>query len=234
MDERKILAEVEYLLRNAPMVEAVEDNSDWISRASVAINACSKVRGGTIRRSKGYLISGDPILHDAALKEIVYALKETRHEIILNSTGPSSIVAAAGNTFDYFDEIRKIIELATTDLFFIDPYMDAEFASRFFPHMSPGVRIRLLTSSKPRYLSTLVPAAETFHRQSGNAMEIRSNSFHDRFVIIDQDSCYQSGASFKDGAKKDPAIITQIVDAFPSILATYEDLWDSGNVEFSG
>jgi hypothetical protein len=40
--------------------------------------------------------------------------------------------------FDYFDEIRKIIELAKQDLFFIDPYLDSEFVSRYLSHVDPS------------------------------------------------------------------------------------------------
>jgi hypothetical protein len=46
--------------------------------------------------------------------------------------------------FDYFDEIRKIIQLAKRDLLFVDPYLDADFVSRSLPHVGSGVAIRLL------------------------------------------------------------------------------------------
>jgi hypothetical protein len=53
----------------------------------------------------------------------------------------------------------------------------------------------------------------------------------DTYVIVDGESCYQSGASFKDGARKSPTTLTQITDAFPAIQQTYEDLWKSATVE---
>ena len=34
-----------------------------------------------------------------------------------------------GAVFDYFDGIRKIIEIAKQDIFFIDQYLDAEFVA---------------------------------------------------------------------------------------------------------
>ena len=49
-------------------------------------------------------------------------------------------------------------------------------------------------------------------------------------IIVDSDSCFQSGASFKDGAKKSPTILTQITDAFPAIQSTYEKMWDEAKV----
>ena len=56
-------------------------------------------------------------------------------------------------------------------------------------------------------------------------------NFHDRYVFVDRGACYQSGASFKDGAKKAPTTLTQITDAFGPMLKTYEDLWGGARVE---
>jgi hypothetical protein len=47
---------------------------------------------------------------------------------------------------------------------------------------------------------------------------------------VDGLSCFQSGASFKDGAKKAPTTLTQITDAFTAVLETYEQLWTKSEV----
>jgi hypothetical protein len=54
---------------------------------------------------------------------------------------------------------------------------------------------------------------------------------HDRYVIIDGKNCYQSGASFKDGAKAAPTTLTQISDAFLAVSGTYENLWNNAKAE---
>jgi hypothetical protein len=40
-------------------------------------------------------------------------------------------------------------------------------------------------------------------------------------------ACYQSGASFKDGGKKDSTTFTQNLDAFPMLIAMYEKHWQA-------
>ncbi len=131
--------------------------------------------------------------------------------------------------FAYFDELRKIIELAKQDIFFVDPYLEADFVSRYLGYVSDGVAIRLLTEKK---LQALLPAVETFARQTSASVEVRSTpSIHDRYVFIDRSACYQSGASFKDGAKSAATTITQIVDAFTAVNQTYELLWQKAKVE---
>jgi len=58
-----------------------------------------------------------------------------------------------------------------------------------------------------------------------------TDKIHDRYVFVDNAECFQSGASFKEGAGKAGTTLTQITDAFPAMLETYEDLWAAGKVE---
>ena len=133
-----------------------------------------------------------------------------------------------GSIFDYFDEVRKAIEAAKVDLLFVDPYLDAEFISRYMPHVSDGVTVRLLAREK---MPSLLAAVPLHRQQSDLSIEVRSaGTFHDRYVFVDRATCFHSGASFKDGAKKAPTTLTQVVDAFPAVLGTYEQLWSIGTV----
>ncbi len=43
-------------------------------------------------------------------------------------------------------------------------------------------------------------------------------------------ACYQSGASFKDGAKNARVTITQITDALVPMLNTYENIWSKAAI----
>jgi len=147
----------------------------------------------------------------------------------MRTIGPVNAAMGHGRVFDYFDEVRKLIEPAKQDLLFVDPYLDAEFVSRYLPHVAAGVVIRLLARER---VPTLLPAVDLYARQSSTTIHVRSASgFHDRYVIVDRAACYQSGASFKDGAKAAPTTLTQITDAFPVVLQAYEDLWKRAKTE---
>ena len=158
---------------------------------------------------------------------ILTMLQEARADLRLE-VGQVSVVVRKGQVFDYFDEIRKVIEMAQSEVFFIDPYLDADFVSRFLPHVASGVAVRLLGTKK---MATLGPAVALFAQQSSVAIQVRSSSsLHDRFVFIDQSTCYLSGASFKDGAKNAPAVLTQIIDGFQAMWDTYDRLWTDATV----
>ena len=156
-------------------------------------------------------------------------LHHAKSDLQLQTSGPLSISLPKGGTYSYFDEIRKIVQTAKSDVFFIDPYLDADFVSRYLPFVSAGVSIRLLTCKK---LTELIPAVQSYKSQHGAAITVKSSkSLHDRFVLIDGVSCYQSGASFKDGGKMSPVTLTQITDAFVAMKKTYEDIWSAAAIQ---
>ncbi len=53
---------------------------------------------------------------------------------------------------------------------------------------------------------------------------------HDRFLFVDRNAGYFSGASFKDGAKNSPALIYQVTDVFSPVLNGYEQIWKAADV----
>jgi len=81
-------------------------------------------------------------------------------------------------------------------------------------------------------LATLLPAVDLFAKQSGLSIQVRSSTdIHDRYLFVDKSACFISGASFKDGAKNAPAVLTQISDAFSAMWTTYEALWNVAKAE---
>jgi hypothetical protein len=167
--------------------------------------------------------------YDRGVRNIIALLYEARHTLRLKSPAATSSAVGHGAVFEYFDEIRKIITTAKQEILFIDPYMGAEFVSKFLTQIGSGVAVRLLTKNE---VPALIPAVEALVKQHGHKVEIRSSSkLHDRFVFLDRRECFQSGASFKDGAKNAPSIIVQIIDVFQAMQRAYEDIWTNAKVE---
>jgi hypothetical protein len=227
----QLLNEVEDVLRTMPSLESFGNDTpehiSWLGRASAVIHAWDPIKAiALFDRHVAKMNSRSARDVEAGARPMLTMLHQARHDLRMRTQGPLSVNVEAGGVFDYFDEIRKVIEAAKLDLLFVDPYLDAEFVSRYLPHVSRGVKIRLLARER---LATLLPSVTLLRQQSGQTIDVRSTpGFHDRYVIVDGISCYQSGASFKDGAKKAPTTLTQITDAFPAVHSTYEDLWNKG------
>jgi hypothetical protein len=230
-----LLAELEGLLRNRPTPGDVYARSDdaigWIGRAAAVLGHWENARASAILIiAEGELSSGNMALVGQGHHRLVALLNEARHSIQMTTAGPMNFAVSDGKPFEYFDELRKIVERAAVELLFVDPYLDADFVSRYLPFAPVGVGIRLLAGEKK--LGALLPAVDVFAKQSGAKITVRSTQkIHDRYVFVDGKECFQSGASFKDGAVKAATTLTQITDAFPAMLQTYEALWGAGKVE---
>jgi hypothetical protein len=235
MNDEQLLMELEDLLRNTPPKHSIRketpENFSWLGRAAAALEAWNMVKGSVAKVDINNIQSANIILYSDGYRKTLTVIHQAIHELRMKTTGPLNVAVGTGGVFDYFDEIRRILESANTDVLFIDPYLDAEFVSRYLPNIKDGVTIRLLGREK---LKTLIPAVEAYSLQNSRNVEVRSaQGFHDRYVFIDKGNCYQSGSSFKDGAKKSPTTLTQITDAFSAVQSTYENLWANGNVQSS-
>ena len=232
LDPAQLLAEIEDVIRTAPpqstlhLVEA--EALAWLGRAASLIRRWDTTKGILFDSEVRQLHAGRTFNPAVAIAGIFTALHEARHDLRLSAVGPLSVAVQHGAVFDYFDEVRKVIGSAQKELFFVDPYLDSEFASRYLAQVPSGVFIRLLGR---KGLPSLLPAVDLMRKQTGINIDVRScPSLHDRFLFVDQRTGFQSGASFKDGAKTAPTTFTEVTDAFQPVLATYEALWATGTV----
>jgi len=230
-EKEKLLGEVEDLIRSAPSVDELRDLNNmsamrWLGRTTNAIERRIGIRPIDVSRCVTAIETGvDPW---AGRRGLLRMLVEASANLRFDTLGPISTAIGKGGVYDYFDEVRKLVQTAASDVLFVDQYLDADFVTTYLPLVRNGAAIRLLTH--PRNVATLVPAAALFAKQAGANVGVRTNSFHDRYLFVDRAACYQSGASFKDGGKQ-PTTITQITDAFAAVLQTYESLWANGKTE---
>ena len=234
MDRRQVLAEVEDVIRTMPPRATLRhdepENFAWLGRVAAVIALWNPSQSMPVGMALHKFHERDARTANIGWREIMTLLNQARADLRMQTTGPVSAAIPSGLVFDYFDEVRKIVELAKDDVLFVDPYLDAAFVSRYLPHVSAGVSIRLLTGDKK--LASLLPAVDVFSHQHAVKIAVRSASgLHDRHVLIDKRECYQSGASFKDGGRFAPTTLTQITDAFAAVLKTYENAWSAAKVE---
>lgn len=157
----QLLGEFDELIRSMPsdkdMLAGADDALRWSGHASALVRSWDSGKAISfdmkIEQLTGYA-SMDPRQQLRMIKAILY---EARSTLQMEAIGPMAIAIGKGSTFDYFDELRKIIELATEDILFVDPYMDADFIARYMPYVRPGIAIRLLTTNE---IALLVPAAQ--------------------------------------------------------------------------
>jgi len=233
MTPEELLSELEDIIRMMPPREKLHhetpENLAWFGRAAAAIDNWNTVNGVAARGEINmFMAPVGAAASNAALNNFLVYVYQAAGDLRLKTVGPVNVAIGVGEVFRYFDAVRQVIELAKTDLLFVDRYMGPEFVTKYLPLVPQGARVRLLTRDK---VAAVVAAASAFAEQHGTQIEVRSGSgFHDRWLFIDDARCYQSGASFKDGGRKDSTTLTQNVDGFADLLRIYEGHWQSGTV----
>lgn len=227
----QLLSEIEDVLRTVPVGDyrvGQPDALGWIGRASSLLKRWNMIKAILFdAHASGVFAPGTtfPASHHT---NMLLILNEARHDLRLNEVGPLSIALEKGAVLDYFDEVRKVLTTAKSDLLFVDPYVDPEFIARYTPQIPAGVNVRLLSK---KGIAALLPAVELAETQYGLSIQVRgTNDLHDRFVFVDKTYGYQSGASFKDGARLSPTIFSEITDALNEVLNVYESLWQRATV----
>ncbi len=234
ISKEELLVEMDDIIRTMPpratLRHDLPENFDWFGRAAAAIYNWDSARAIIFDGQLTRINDPHAISAGQAVNNIIRMLHQASHELRMETSGPTSVAIDKGKTFQYFDELREIIESAKSEIFFVDQYLDAEFITRYFPYISNDVSIRLLAG---KLISKLVPAVDAYVQENKVSVEIRSSDYHhDRYIFIDNATCHQSGASFKDGAKVKATGITQITDAFKATSDIYEDMWGKGKVVF--
>lgn len=124
----------------------------------------------------------------------------------------------AGQYHDALQRASEIFASAKRTIVLIDGYIGREILE-LLAVKSPAVGVRILTKELP---PGFLPIAEAFNKQHGR-LEVRlSDTFHDRFVVIDGAEVYHFGASIKDLGKRgfmfsrveEPTVIDLLKDRF--------------------
>ena len=227
LSPEQLLAELGDLIRTLPPASdlAKADVTAWTGRACAVMHQWDPRQAVSFDSAVRALGSGNWNLIGPALKDIPSLLHRARYDVLLKSGNSGTKVVDKGEVFDYFDELRKVVQQARTALLFVDPYANEDFVASYFPFVPAGVSVRVLGREN---MKTLVPALEMFAKQHSLKAEARSGSgFHDRFVFVDDSACYQSGASFHQGGARTPTTLTPMVDAAATLLGVYNGIWAS-------
>jgi len=107
-----------------------------------------------------------------------------------------------GQLYDAYSFLIKIIKKANYKIILIDNYIDIKTLD-ILSNRNEEVNIEIIT--KTNTLTNLSIA--NFNKQYGNLTIKTNNTFHDRFLIIDDKEIYLCGGSIKDAGKKTFGII---------------------------
>lgn len=103
-----------------------------------------------------------------------------------------------GETFDALSLLVDIVRQAKEEILLIDGYVDVETLD-VLSKKRTGVKCTVVTRSKCALSERDV---RVFEQQHGALSVVRTDAFHDRFLILDSAKAYHVGASIKDAGKR--------------------------------
>lgn len=136
-----------------------------------------------------------------------------------------------GNTFDAFAAFSKLLQSATREVMFVDPYLDATALTDFGSTVPVGVSIRLLADADA-HKPDLVPAVTRWVAQYGNSRPLEARlasakSLHDRALFLDGEKAWTLTQSLKDFARRSPAEIVRADATAELKISAYQEIWNN-------
>ena len=146
---------------------------------------------------------------------------EERFKLILDAmrdkTFPPQKVFYDGQIYDAFDQMKKFVRMAKTELIVIDPYFD-DSVLPLIAQKRPGVTVLVVKNLRKNLLHAVDVAK--FNAQYGNTLTVKESTvFHDRFLIIDKSILIHVGASLNFLGKRCFAFASLDKSNIPDILA---------------
>ena len=111
---------------------------------------------------------------------------------------PREGIFVDGQIYDAFELIERLIKSAQKSILLIDNYVD-ESVLTMMSERQAGVHIDIYTKEISKALQL---AEKHFNTQYGDLTLHTTLTYHDRFLIIDDETIYLIGASLKDAGKR--------------------------------
>ena len=140
---------------------------------------------------------------------ILYALQDKKI--------PPQKVFFDGQVYDAFEQMKKFVRMAKTELIVIDPYFD-DSVLPLIAQKRPNVSVLVVKNTRKNLLHAVDVAQ--FNAQYNNTLTVKESvKFHDRFLIIDKTTLIHVGASLNHLGKKCFTFSSLDKSNIPDILA---------------
>jgi hypothetical protein len=130
-----------------------------------------------------------------------------------------------GTEHDSYVMIRTIIQKTLSNIIIIDPYLDSTILE-MLGTLTINPNIKILSHKLPLDFNSEIERYKIQHSEV--EIEVRkTEEFHDRFIIINDNECYHIGSSIKDSGSKS-YMISKIEDVhnISSLVGQFKKSWD--------
>ena len=181
-----------------------------VIKSDVASKMSVEIARKFIQMRKFILENGDTLLALAKLqnRQIEFENKTNQKfdEILMSISKadlPKQALFYAGQFYDAYEYVSDIIRRANNSIVLIDPYCDSK-ALTYLKNKKPNVQVLVVTSNPSKIE---MEELNKFKSQYGEIVIKQLDNNHDRYLIVDNEECYNLGASLNYLGKKSFSII---------------------------
>jgi len=130
-----------------------------------------------------------------------------------------------GSHFDFYLDIKEIINQATQNVFIIDSWIDGDLLEVYLKKVNPLLNMRILTNSN-NGKGNFLKIGNIFKSQYKNFETRESPNIHDRAIFCDDgDKGWVMGQSIKDAAKNKPTYLIKLKNP-RKLNNIYDKIWN--------
>ena len=135
----------------------------------------------------------------------------------------NEIVYSKGYSYDFYRDIKIILQSAQKEVLIIDSYVNTELFDIYVEKIKKNIIIKILTNPRNPEKNAFYLVAKKFALKSKGKFEVKeSRDCHDRVVFIDSDA-WIFGQSLKDAGKKPTYLIK--VHKVKDIQSIFDPIW---------
>ncbi len=190
-----------------------------ILKSETAVNMSIKIVESFVKM-RHFLIDNKNIYK--SLNNINNTLLEHDEKLdyLFNKFDKKEYLYLENSEFDAYSDIIKILKTSKQSIIIVDPYVDITFLDTI---RNLKAKVTLITQRRTRLTKTEI---DKYNAQYNNLTVIKDSSFHDRYLIIDNQDIYHLGASINHAGNKvfsinklqDEDIITLLKDKVNQII----------------
>jgi hypothetical protein len=132
-----------------------------------------------------------------------------------------AVFIAKGEVYTAHCALRAIFRQARRSIIIIDPYAD-ETVLDHIAKVDASIGVRLLTE---RIQGDFLTAFSKLMLQRGNLQVRKRSEFHDRFILIDDEACYQIGSSINSLGNKATVVDRKGDEVRDRVLREFAKTW---------
>ena len=201
LDEKSVVAFFATTASDGKIYQVAYYNLDMIISVGYRVKSQRGVqfRQWATKVLNNYLRYGYAISSRFERLEQRVAKTEAQIEFFVHSAlPPREGIFVDGQIYDAFEFIERLIKSAQKSILLVDNYIDESVLTMMSSKQS-GISVDIYTKEISKALQL---AEKNFNTQYGGLTLHTTQTFHDRFLIIDDKTIYLIGASLKDAGKR--------------------------------